>query len=157
MFRRIIGKIVGKRVDYDFYVGGPMRGYKDLNKPMFSFVAHMLRLKGFKIWSPAEHESYIKLSFAQCMNVDLNFVINSCRQVALLPGWRDSLGANMEVFSAFACGKQIFEVMFNENKTDFDLVPFDASMYRLPYKTGVSRQFDPHVCEIDSFQEKPNN
>lgn len=156
MFGRILRRIVGKRVDYDFYIGGPMRGYRELNKSMFTLVAYMLRSKGFTVWSPSEHDSYLKRSFAQCMTVDLNAVINSCRQIALLPGWRNSLGVNMEVFSAFACGKQVIEVMLNEDKTDFDLVPFDPSKYRLPYQTGENRQFDPHRCELDSFQEKSN-
>ena len=144
----------GRKKLHDFYVGGPMRGYKELNKPMFALVAHLLRSKGFTVWSPSEHDSYLKLSFAQCMTADLNAVINSCRKIALLPGWRDSLGANMEVFSAFACGKEAVEVVPNKDKTDFDLVPLDPSKYRLPYQTGETRQFDPHLCELDSFQEK---
>lgn len=140
-----------KKRAYDFYIGGPMRGYKDLNKSMFALVAYMLRSKGFTVWSPSEHDSYLKRSFAQCMTVDLNAIINSCRKIALLPGWRDSLGSNTEVFVAFSCGKEAFEVVLNEDKTDFDLAPFDPSQYRLPYKIGETRSFNPHHCDLDSF------
>lgn len=147
----------GRKKVYDFYVGGPMRGYPNLNKGMFSLVSHLLRSKGFSVWSPSEHTSYLKLSFAQCMTVDLNIIITNCKKIALLPGWRDSLGANMEVFCSLATGKEAVEVILNEDKTDFDLVPFDMSRYRLPYGLGESRQFDPHKCELDSFQEKDND
>lgn len=139
---------------FDFYLGGPMRGYKELNKCMFALVTHILRSKGFTVWSPSEHDSYLKRSFAQCMTIDLNAVINSCRKIVLLPGWRNSLGANTEAFVAFSCGKEAFEVVLNEDKTDFDLVQFDPSQYRLPYQTGDVRSFNPHRCELDSFQEK---
>ncbi|KKN91121.1 hypothetical protein LCGC14_0219860 [marine sediment metagenome] len=142
----------GIKKKYDFYVGGPMRGYKNLNKAMFAMVAHILRTKGFTVWSPSEHDGYLKLSFAQCMTVDLNAVINQCRKIVLLPGWKDSLGANMEAFSAFACGKEAVEVVPNENNTDFDLEPLSLSEYRLPYQTGKTRQFNPHECDLDSFE-----
>ena len=139
---------------YDFYLAGGMRGYKDLNKPMFTLVAHLLREKGYTVWSPSEHDSYLKLSFAQCMTADLNAVVHLCKGIVLLPGWRDSLGANMEAFSAFACCKNSVEVILNDNHTDIELTHIDLSGYRLPYKIGDSRQFDPHKCEIDSFNEK---
>lgn len=154
--RKEVNMFGWRKKTYDFYIGGPMRGYRELNKSMFALVSYMLRSKGFTVWSPSEHDSYLKRSFAQCMTVDLNVIINSCRKIVLLPGWRDSLGANMEVFVAFSCGKEAFQVVMNEDNTDFDLFPFDPSRYRLPYQVGETRQFDPHLCELDSFQEKSN-
>lgn len=138
---------------FDFYLAGGMRGYKELNKPMFALVAHMLRDRGFTVWSPSEHDSYLKLSFAQVMTIDLDKVINKCRKIALLPGWRKSLGSNMEAFSAFSVGKEAVEVILNEDKTDFDLAPLDLSEYVLPYQTGDTRRFDPHKCPLDSFSQ----
>lgn len=139
---------------YDFYIAGPMRGYKDLNKPMFACVSVVLRRKGFTVWSPSEHESYLKLSFSKCMIVDLNAVINQCNKVVLLPGWRNSLGANMEVFTAFGCGKEVVEIVIDDVDVSFDFVPVDVSEYTLPYKLGQTDRFDPHKCELDSFIEK---
>lgn len=136
---------------YDFYLGGGMRGYKDLNKPMFTLVATLLRNSGFSVWSPSEHESYLKLSFGQCMIADLNAVVNKCRKIALLPGWRKSLGANIEAFSAFGCGKEAVEVILSKNNTELDLIHLDLTEYRLPYNSGEDRQFDPHKCDLDSF------
>ncbi len=141
-----------KRV-YDFYVGGSMRGHKDLNRPMFALVTRLLRNKGYKIWSPSEHDSYLKKSFAEVISIDLNMVINRCRKIALLPGWRQSLGANIEAFATFVCGKESFEVVLNDAQTDLELVPVDLSKYLLPYSDGDNKCFDPHRCEFDSFCE----
>lgn len=134
-----------KRKKYDFYLAGKMRGCPELNRPMFIKVANLLRKMGFTVWSPAEHESYLKSSFAQCMTVDLNAVINQCNKIALLPGWRKSLGSNIEVFSAFACGKEAVEVIIEDNET-IQLDPLDLNDYHLPYNEGERRRFDPHGC-----------
>jgi len=94
------------------------------------------------------------LSFAQCMTADLNAVIVNCRRIALLPGWRDSLGANMEAFCAFACGKEAVEIVLNEDKTNFEFISVDLSRYALPYNPEKNRQFDPHNCDLHSFDQK---
>lgn len=139
-----------KKKKYDFYLAGGMRGYPNLNKDMFTHVARGLRSLGFTVWSPAEHASYLKLSFAECMTVDLNKVINDCRKIAFLPRWRESLGANMEAFVAFACGKDSFEVTIGK-PSSLDLIPVDLSSYLLPYQMGHDRRkFDPHKCSVDA-------
>ena len=139
-----------KKKMYDFYVAGPMRGYPNLNKEMFTRVAESLRDMGLTVWSPAEQPSYLKLSFAECMTLDLNQVINQCRKIAFLPGWRESLGANMEAFGAFACKKEALQVVIDKS-TSLDLVPLDLSNYLLPYQTGQDRRkFDPHSCSVEA-------
>lgn len=142
----------GRKKVYDFYVAGGMRGYKDLNKPMFTLVSSLLRGMGFTVWSPSEHDNYLNLSFGQVMTIDLNMIINNCRKIALLPGWKESLGANVEVFTAFCCGKEVVEAIFNDEKTRIDLMPFDLSNYRLPYQIGETRKFDPHKCSLNVFE-----
>ncbi len=141
------------KLKYDFYLAGGMRGYPELNRPMFTRVAKRLRTQGFTIWSPAEQESYLKSSFAQCMILDLNAIINLCRKIALLPGWRKSLGANGEAFSAFLCGKEAVEVVFGNTVVNgveaMDLKLVDLSNYHLPY-SGEQHQFDPHSCPVDA-------
>ena len=151
MFRFLKSWFESKKT-FDFYLAGGMRGYEDLNKPMFTLVSRLLRSKGFTVWSPSEHKSYLQLSFSQCMTVDLNRVINNCRKIALLPGWRKSLGANIEAFSAFACGKKSVEIVLNRDETDITLVCVDLSKYQLPYGVGATRQFDPHKCDLDKFE-----
>ncbi|KKN98842.1 hypothetical protein LCGC14_0140830 [marine sediment metagenome] len=138
---------------YDFYLAGKMRGCPNLNKDMFTLVARLLREKGFTVWSPSEHDSYLKLSFAQCMTADLNAIINKCRKIALLPNWRDSQGANVEALCAFATGKESVEVVLNTDNTDIELMPFDLNVYHYPYREGKVSSFNPHKCELHSFTE----
>lgn len=137
-----------KKKVYDFYLAGGMRGYPELNKPLFTLVANLLRQKGFIVWSPSEHKSYLELSFGQCMTADLNAVVNQCQKIALLPHWRHSLGANIEAFAAFACGKEAMEVILNGDKMDMELISIDLSYYHLPYKNGNIRQFNPHISSL---------
>ncbi len=145
-----------KKKMYDFYLAGGMRGYPNLNKEMFTRVAKGIREMGLTVWSPSEQPSYLKLSFAQCMTLDLNQVINQCRKIAFLPGWRESLGANMEAFSAFACKKEALQVLIGEPGSleryrGLVLEPLDLSNYLLPYQTGHDRnKFDPHSCSVET-------
>jgi len=125
-----------------------MRGIPNLNKEMFTLVAGLLRDKGFTVFNPSEHGSYLRSSFASCMTTDINAIVNRCNKIALLPSWKDSLGANTEAFVAFVCGMEAVEVTLNETKTDIDLLPFDLSNYRLPYGEGEACQFDPHDEEL---------
>ncbi len=145
---------------YDLYLAGGMRGYKDLNKPLFALAARLLRKQGFTVWSPSEHKSYLQLSFAQVISIDLNKVINNCRGIALLPGWRESLGANIEAFTAFVCGKEAMEVNIFTSDRDTDPTYFGSSVhndsvtlttvhlakYSLPYAETETVSFDPHRC-----------
>lgn len=136
---------------FDFYIASSMRGHPDLNRPLFMSSAKLLRDDGYTVWNPAEHPS---VAFAQCMTLDLDAIINKCNGIALLPGWDKSLGANVEAFVAFATGKHTVEMVMKENNTAFDLIPIDLSKYVLPYNAGYDRQFDPHQCDLHSFQEK---
>lgn len=146
---------------YDFYLCGPMRGYPDLNYPLFNSVTRTMVKNGLLIYNPAAYDGGVSLgetdiTFAFCMLRDLNAVINLCDGIALLPGWRDSLGGNIECFVAFACGKKIVEIIFRDGDNDraFNLVPLDPSDYCLPYKKDKTIPFNPHKCRLDSFTEK---
>lgn len=135
---------MNSKVKCDFYVGGPMRHYPELNRHMFALVSKLLRERGHTVWSPSEYDDEHPMdSLAQRMTIDLNVVINQCDRVALLPGWRESLGANAEVFAAFVCGKEVVEVILstengeyipNDNSRIIDLIPIDLKEYSLPYQ-----------------------
>ncbi len=146
-----------KKKEYDFYLAGPMRGDPNLNKEMFTRVAKGLRDMGLTVWSPSEQASYLKLSFAQCITIDLNQVINHCRKIAFLSGWRESLGANMEAFTAFACKKEALLVVIGESDS-LNLIPLDLSNYLLPYQDGQDRRkFNPHSCSVEAPNTDDNH
>lgn len=128
-----------KRKDYkfDYYLAGGMTGYPEFNHPAFHLATKLLRNRGYKIWSPAE-ENDTHLSFNVCMKKDLNAVVNLCRGIILLNGWKKSLGANIETFAAYGCGKDIRELTIFENremKDGYELVfnPIHPEHNLLPY------------------------
>jgi len=144
---------------YDWYIGGPMRGYPDLNYPLFNMVAKKLTNMSYSVFNPAEYDGGITLGqdkgvFAFCMRRDLNAVINECKGIILLPEWEKSLGANIEAFVAFACGKTTVmtdNLSINNDEVNFDIVSIDLTNYSLPYLKEGGRQFNPHECSLDSF------
>lgn len=149
-FRTLLADDVDDK-NHDFYLAGGMRGYKDLNSPMFNMVAGLLRNKGFTVWNPAENEGSPGVSFASCMRLDLNAIINDCRNIAFLPGWKKSLGANIEAFVSFAVGYKGVEIVLNDDQTDFSFVDFNLGEYLLPYQIGHDRRkFNPHSCPVET-------
>ena len=97
------------------YLAGPMRGYPEFNFPAFHAAAARLRALGHEVWSPAENDvtedgfnpkTDEPLSMSHYMARDLPAVCRS-EAIALLPGWRDSTGAGIEVYVGRKCGKLI--------------------------------------------------
>jgi hypothetical protein len=123
---------------FDFYLAGPMTGYKNHNFPAFDKAAKILRDKGYTVWSPAEHNG-LGMTFAQCMSIDLEKIVNQCDNIVVLDKWRNSLGANCEVFTAFCMGKNVYRLRKSEvTNGAFDLQSIKYNMTgllpsRLPY------------------------
>ncbi len=126
---------------YNFYLAGPMRGYPKNNAPLFNKAANSLRDKGYTVFSPAEVNDET-LSFEQCMKIDINAIVNECATVALLPGWRESIGANIEVFVAFACGKRAYEIDLDSNPDFVVLTPVQIERFNRPYQKQYVDQYD---------------
>jgi hypothetical protein len=132
-----IQKLFKKQPRYDWYLAGPMTGYPEHNHPAFKLAAKLLRNRGYTVWSPAE-ENDTHLTFNVCMKKDLNAVVNLCRGIVLLNGWKRSLGANTETLSAYVCGKSIRELVIFENKETKDgyelsFCEINPEHYLLPY------------------------
>lgn len=83
------------------YIAGPMTGYPEFNYPAFFDAAAKLRAAGFEVYNPAgcavpscgSWEGYMRICIPNLM---------TCQAVALLPGWRRSRGASLEVHNAEA-------------------------------------------------------
>lgn len=119
------------------YVAGPMAGYEDFNFPLFAATTELLRGEGFRVVSPAEldedgfFEGTDKETFsvrpdarAKYMERDLPHVID-CDAIALLPGWQESTGANIELMTALVCGKEVWE-FFEDGRGGLALAYSDA-------------------------------
>jgi len=89
-----------------------MTGYPEFNFPTFHAATSRLRAMGYEVVNPAELDAELDgfnptcdrpHSLAHYMRRDLPAVL-SCDAVAVLPGWRESKGACLEVHVARECG-----------------------------------------------------
>lgn len=153
--------MIFKKKMFDWYLAGRMRGIKDFNFPEFDRIAKQIRKQGYTVFSPAENNPVTR-TFEECMKVDLNAIINNCKSIALLPQWRLSTGANVEVFVGNACGRGIYEIeeriikanlsyktacdSWNDCKISGTTIIFnklDEKKYQLPYENFESRYLFP--------------
>lgn len=80
------------------YVSGPMSNIKDLNFPMFNRVTAALRARGYTVLNPVETNSDVTTTWLQCIAKDLiSFEEHNVTAICLLPRWRKSFGARIEV------------------------------------------------------------
>lgn len=95
------------------YLAGPMTGIKDFNFPLFNAEAARLRALGYDVVNPAEINGgaaelatcanmtpeELREHWRECMRRDIPAML-TCDAVALLPGYRNSKGARLEVHIA---------------------------------------------------------
>lgn len=85
------------------YLSGPMTGLPDFNYPAFNAEATRLRALGYTVENPAENPE--QSSWGDYMKVALRQML-TCDVIAVLPGWKDSRGARMEVEIAERVGME---------------------------------------------------
>lgn len=91
------------------YLAGPMSGLPEFNYPAFNEAAASLRVNGHEVINPAENDGGdTSGTWAYYMRQDVQHILN-VEGVAVLPGWRKSKGANLEVVLATALGLPILE------------------------------------------------
>lgn len=93
------------------YLAGPMSGLPDFNYPVFNRYAQRLRDVGHEVFNPAEaHDGETGLPLEKYFETDLPEVCRA-EAVAVLPGWRESRGAQIEVDLARHLGKGIYDAV----------------------------------------------
>ena len=88
------------------YISGPMTGYKDDNRPAFRDAARVLRERGYDVLSPDEFDDIKPIAsgrWGDYLRRDLPCVCVA-DVVFVLPGWRASKGATLEVLVAAQLG-----------------------------------------------------
>ncbi|KVF09643.1 hypothetical protein WJ05_17620 [Burkholderia vietnamiensis] len=91
------------------YLAGPMSGYPELNFPAFNAEASRLRGLGFQIVNPAEINANSGADWLSCMRADIKQLVD-CDGIALLQGWQQSHGANIEHALARGLGLRVYQV-----------------------------------------------
>lgn len=103
-------------------MSGPMAGYDDFNRESFALGASIVEALGFVAVNPHDLDAEFGLeegtdeveftvtpeSRAAYMRRDVA-VVAGCQAVAMLPGWEESTGANIELLTALVCGLEVWE------------------------------------------------
>jgi hypothetical protein len=94
------------------YLSGKMTGLKDNGFPLFNEWAEKLRAKGHQVLNPAENDAgKVLRSRTDYLKTDLLHLVGGCVDaVAVLPNWRNSRGAKLEVLVASEVGIPILHV-----------------------------------------------
>jgi hypothetical protein len=72
------------------YIAGPMAGLPGKNRPAFFTAERMWQDAGHEVGNPAHIPDY---EYKVCLKKALAIMLE-CDAVAMLPGWRESNGAN---------------------------------------------------------------
>jgi hypothetical protein len=80
-----------------------MGSLPDLNFPAFHTEAARLRALGYDVVNPAEINPDPTTPREECLKRDIAALL-TCDEIAVLPGWRFSEGASLEVEIARATG-----------------------------------------------------
>lgn len=79
------------------YLSGPMSGLPAFNHPAFKAAAAKLRAAGYQVVCPTENGLPPDAPWDQHMRADIAAMVAQCNAIALLPGWRESKGACLEL------------------------------------------------------------
>lgn len=111
-----------------FYLSGPMRGHPESNYPLFHEIEEALNFSDIEknypieILNPARSfDGNRDLDLGAYFNADLRMILD-CDALVLLPGWRDSEGARLEVSVAKTLGKE-FWLAIEIDHNHSDIVP----------------------------------
>lgn len=88
------------------YISGPITGMPDLNRAAFAETQAKLESLGYSVFNPLDKALPDSADWNAHMRADI-VALMGCSQVAVLPGWRDSRGARLEVSIAHALGMPV--------------------------------------------------
>lgn len=78
------------------YIAGPMTGLPEFNYPKFHAVAAELRSRGVDVRCPTDNDDgSTDEPWDFCMRLAIKQLLE-CDEIALLPGWSSSRGAQLE-------------------------------------------------------------
>lgn len=94
------------------YVSGPMSNLPHNNVPAFNKAAKSLRKKGYRVVNPAELDKDEPCrTWEDCLRRDIR-QLTRCTDIATLPNWTKSRGANLEILIAKALSFEIHPLAY---------------------------------------------
>lgn len=136
------------------YISGPVTGYEEWNFPAFHRAADRLREHGFAVVNPAENiGGEADMTAEWFLGLDIMMIVTRCDYIVMLPGWRDSRGAKIELLAAHGVGLPAYR--YREEG-----VPVGPRINVLDYSVDVGirprqlelvcdrQEWDPHMREV---------
>ena len=121
------------------YLAGPMSGVAKFNFPVFNQAAESLRARGHNVFNPAEnYDGGVRRPRSYYMRLDIPALL-AAEGVVLLPGWRESRGANLEVWIAADTGMPLYEYTTVDGEATLERVPAPR-LPRLPFLDSTGKQ-----------------
>lgn len=92
------------------YLAGPMSGIKNHNRRSFLVAEKLLRREGYEVVNPVRLDDVSKCdSWAAYLKRDIPHLLK-CKTIALLSGWENSKGANLERHIAKELGLTVYYI-----------------------------------------------
>jgi hypothetical protein len=98
------------------YISGPMSNTPNSNFEAFDKAEKQLKQLGFDVLNPHKICEELNVRFFEMGKVpeyedylkeDIIQMLSKCDKVLVLPGWRGSKGAKLEIATAIACGLDV--------------------------------------------------
>jgi hypothetical protein len=116
-----------------------MSGITQFNFPLFNHVAGRLRARGYEVFNPAENpDRGTRQPRSYYMRLDIPALL-AAEAVVLLPGWRESRGANLEVWIAADTGMPLYEYAAVDGEVLLEHVATPES-FRLPVAHATNKR-----------------
>lgn len=88
------------------YISGPITGMPGKNALAFDAASLRLLSLGYDVVNPIDLCPDPDATWAECMRIDIAALV-TCNAVALLPGWQQSRGAQLEAHIARQLGMRV--------------------------------------------------
>jgi len=112
------------------YLSGPMSGYHDMNREAFKNATLDLRQQGHEVTNPVETDCAVDSGrWSDFLKKDIA-LLTTCDTVVVLPGWEDSKGARLEVFTAFDLGLAIYRYWHPKHELCFMMRRHDCDKHQ---------------------------
>lgn len=85
----------------------------------FERAEKLLKSLGWEVVNPLANGLTVAHTWEEHMRADLHLLLE-CDKVAVLPGWRESKGARLEVFVASELGMEVMPLMGREFITSYE-------------------------------------